>query len=285
MDKVSTTDTDSAASGDDSFLKDDEIVTTEGHPDKTADTSDDDDTSSTDDTDDNAPSDAVDDSTSDDKKSEEDKKTEEDAPAFDKDLDDWALKAGHGKLETDKERKLAQVARDSQRAFSRGKAAESKTADAIKTTSKTENQDDDTRTDDQKRLDNIEANQESETYQRRNTEYFLAMSEAGTPVTEEEGEMMAKILTEAKEQGDDAMVKSLLNNSKRWHQLAKVEISENSGDSDSSKTDEDIEKARLEERKRLEKRGQASSPSQSAKTNTPAKQKDEVKAIWDDDSI
>lgn len=209
--------------------------------------------------------------------------TDKDAPAFDKDLDSWAEKAGLGALETDKERKLAQIARDNQRDFSRRAASKAqaeslaqKAADAKKT------EDDDDEDPMVKRLNSVESELASERQNRKVSEYFAAMSDSKTPVTDQEAETMSALLETAAKDSGKAGVDFLLNNLGRWHKLARLEIAEQS---DSSEVDEAAEKARLEERERLAKISQSKSPTKSAKSTNPGKQKDEIAAIWEDDNL
>ena len=252
---------------------DENITTTEEAEDQSA-------ASSDLDTEDNAPSDSEEDSADD---KEADGATDKDAPAFDKDLDSWAEKAGLGKLETDKERKLAQIARDNQREFSKRQASKAQADDLAKKAAEvSKTQDDDDEDPMVKRLNALDNELATERQNRKVSEFFGAMAEGKTPVTDEEAQTMSTLLEAAAKDSGKAGVDFLLNNISRWHKLAKLELSEQS---DSSEVDEAAEKARLEERQRLAKISNSKSPAKSAKSINPAKQKDEVAAIWEDDNI
>lgn len=226
---------------------------------------------------DNAPSDSDDDSEDDDKSTTEKKAG---TPAFDKDLDDWAVKHGHEKPETDKERKLLQTIRNGQRNFTKSRQAEDKinkaADDAVKPDPKGKE-------DETARLDAMEANLASERYQRRNSEFFAAQALAGTPVSDAEAEAMSSLLTEYKEKDGKFGVEFLLNDIPRWHNLAKMGISTPTDKSE--ELDEAGKKAAQAERERIAKASKAKGPTKSAKQTTTAKQKSELDQIWDDDSI
>jgi len=231
---------------------------------------------------DNAPSDSED-ASADENKNSEAASDDKDAPTFDKDLDSWAEKAGLGKLESDKERKLAQIARDNQRDFSKRQASKAQADDlAKKAADASKTQDDDDEDPMVKRLNSVENALATERQNRKVSEFFTAMAESKAPVSDEEAEVMSTLLESAAKDSGKAGVDFLLSNISRWHKLARLEISERS---DSSETDEAAEKVRLEERQRLAKISNSKSPTKSAKTTTPAKQKDEVAAIWEDDNI
>ena len=271
MEEDSTTDATGVDSDDFDLSAEDNITST-----STADSSD----TSTDVDDDNAPSDA--DDTSDDDEST-DKSEAKDAPVLDKDLDDWAEKAGLGKPETERERRAVQIARDNQREFSRRQAAV-KSAKQLETvvdeTSKVGESDEN---DDpiMAKMNAIERQLAITDNNLRVSNFYNAMSEAGTPVSNEEAEVMGNLLKQTAETDGKAGVDFLLKDMSRWHKLAKLEMSNDNSDEVSEAT----EKARLEERQKLARKTQAKGPSTSAKNNAPAKQKDELSKIWEDDNI
>lgn len=229
---------------------------------------------------DNAPSDSDDDSGDDDKKSKTGDKTG--TPAFDKDLDDWAVKHGHEAPENDKERKLLQTIRNGQRDFSK-RQSEKKVTDAVGDAVKPDSSDDDSVDETQKRLDRMDATLASESYRRQATEYFLTQAQAGTPVPDAEGEAMATLLTEYKDKDGEFGVKFLLNDIPRWHRLARLGIS--SGSDNSEELGEAEKKAAQAERERIAKASKASGPTKSAKQQSPAEKKSEIEKIWEDDDV
>lgn len=277
MDKVSTPeepDVDDGLdlSGEDS--RDDAVDTS-------ADTTDDDANSNEGD-DDNGPS-GTDDESGDDDKSTTDKASSDKTPAFDKDLDKWMEDRGYDKPENDKERRLAQDTRNSQRDFSkRSEAAASakKIADNVTDTAKEEVDNDDDADPMAKRLATVEASLTTERQNRQISEFVYAMSEAGKPVTMAESDAMGELLAKTLKEDGKAGVDFLLKNIPRWHKLAAMDIG-----TDSVDTDAVSDKARKEERARIQKETNAGGPHKSAKNNAPVKGKDELTKIWEDDSI
>jgi len=245
--------------------------------DTSADSSDDDSSNTNDD---NAPSDSEDDSANDDKKSKTEDSADK-APTFDKDLDKWAEDRGYGPLENDKERRIAQDARNSQRDFSKraeASAQAKKLADNINQTAKEEIEDDADPL--AKDVAQLKADLMTERQNRQVSEFVFSMSEAGTPVTVEESDAMGELLAETLKTDGKAGVDFLIKNIPRWHKLAKLELGIGQPD-----TDEISTKARQEERERIKKETNAAGPNRSAKSNAPVKGKDELTKIWEDDSI
>lgn len=275
MDKVSTpeeTDVDSGLdlSGEDS--RDDSVDTS-------ADTTDDD---ASDSTDDSGPS-GTDDKSGDDDKSTTDKASSDKTPAFDKDLDNWMEDRGYGKPENDKERRIAQDARNSQRDFSKrseAAAAAKKIADNVTETAKVEVNNDDDADPLAKEVASLRSELTSEKQNRQISEYVYAMSESGKPVTMAESDAMGELLAKTLKEDGKAGVDFLLKNIPRWHRLAAMDLG-----TDKVDTDAISEKARNEERARVEKITNAGAPNRAAKTNSPAKPEDELTKIWKDDTI
>lgn len=246
--------------------------------DTSADSGDDDDTSDSD-TDDNAPSDA-DDESGDDDKSTTDKKTAK-APAFDKDIDAWAEKRGYGTDLTDRERRIAQDARNSQREVTKSaeakKAADkiSEAADKANPPAKDDKADPQT-----KRLDALERTLMTERDNRRISDYVTAMATTDTPVTEADVDAISNLLEKTLKTDGKAGVDFLLKDISRLHKLAQLDLG-----TDKVDTEAVSEKAKKEERARIEKKTKAAGPSRSAKNTVTSKTKDEVADIWADDSI
>lgn len=270
---VASTDDDLDLSGEDSRDDADDTTADSGDDSGTDDSNDDDGS------DDNAPS-GADDKSGDDEKST-DKSTDKKPPAFDKDLDKWAEERGYGSLETDKERRLAQDARNSQRDFSKrseaNKAAQ-KLADNVADSAKPDATDDDADplAKDVARLSN-ELNEERQN--RRLTEFFVARSDSGNPVTQEEADVMGDYLKKVAETDGKAGVNFLIKDISRWHSLTQAEM----GDDKSVNADEIAEKARKEERERIAKNSNAAGPTRSAKVTTPKKEVDALEKLWKDD--
>ena len=239
----------------------------------------DDDSSSDDTTDDNAPSDA-DDKSGDDDTSKESKSSDK-APAFDKDLDTWMEERGYGKPENDRERRIAQDARNSQRDFSKrseANAAAKKLADNITKTAKEEVGDD---------LDplakdvaNLKQELMTERQNRHLTEFVVGQIERGDPITEAETDAMGKLLAETAEKQGKAGVDFLTGDMDAWLYLARRNLGSDKADPNAIS-----EKAKQEERNRIAKEQKAAGPNRSAKTQTPVKQESELEQIWKDDSI
>lgn len=232
--------------------------------------------------DDNAPS-GADDKSGDDEKSTTDESDAKSAPALDKDIAEWAEKRGYGTDLNDRELKIAQDARNSQRSFSsrRSDAAEQakKLADNVAEVAKDAAKDDDADPLAQ-RLSQVEARLMTSEQNRQLSDYVYGMSEAGTPVTMAESDAMGELLTQTAKEDGKAGADFLLKHISYWHQLAK-----NGLGTDRVDTDSVAEKVRQEERARLEKANKAAGPNRSAKQVVPAKAKDEIKDIWEDDNI
>jgi hypothetical protein len=281
MDKVSTPDDAAIDAG---GTGDDFDISAEDHSqdivdDESADTSDVEDEISEDD---NAPSDSDEDS-ADDKTNTEESDEVDKTPTFDKDLDKWAEDRGYGTLETDKERRMAQDARNSQRSFSKRSEAAAqakKLADNIGETAKDEIADDADPL--AKEVAELKQGLTTERQNRQISEYVLAMSTTKTPVTEEVSDAMGELLAQTAKTDGQAGVNFLIGNIGRWHKLA---ISELGVGDDSTDIDAVSDKVRKEERARIEKKQSAAGPTRSAKTNIPAKQISELEKIWNDDDI
>lgn len=234
------------------------------------------------DVDDNAPSDAEDeDSGDDDKSTTGDDDDAGKAPVFDKDLDAWAEKRGYGPLENDRERRIAQDARNSQSDFTKRREAAAKLSKAAEETSVDKSKGDDDADPLAKEVGELRTELRTERQNRQLSEFLISASDAGTPVSTEEVEAMGEYLKKTHETDGETGVNFLLKDISRWHRLAALDMpAQNDGDTNAA-----ADKARQEERARLAKKTAAAGPNRSAKATTTAKAKDEVKSIWEDDSI
>lgn len=230
--------------------------------------------------DDNAPSDAEADSSDDDKSTTENDDAEK-APVFDKDLDAWAEKRGYGKLDTDKERRIAQDARNSQADFTRRREAAAKLSKAAADSTADKSKDDDDADPLAKEVGELRTELRTERQNRQLSEFLISSSDAGTPVSTEEVEAMGEYLKKTHDTDGETGVNFLLKDINRWHKLASLDMDKGT-EGDSS---EISDKVRAEERARLAKKTAAAGPSRSAKTTQPAKAANEVEAIWKDDNI
>lgn len=136
----------------------------------------------------------------DDKSGKTDDKGAEDNPAsqLDTDLDEWITKRGFKAPETDAEKQAYQDLRNEQRDFTRSRQAGADAAELDKEVSaaKTDNtpaasDEDDEPTEEQKRLDLIEANQERERTTRLQSEFYVT-----NKVTNDEHKQIMDVIKE-----------------------------------------------------------------------------------------
>lgn len=189
----------------------------------------------------------------------------------DDDLDQWAEKSGLGKLETDKERKLAQIARDNKREFHSKTQSKQAAADVDKTIAEVDPNKSKTKTDFddplERKVADLEAANREERELRQRSEYF-----AENKVTPEESTAMQAILKEKVDKAPDHKKEAVFNflsdpdNLAEWHEMAKARLATGTGD--------DVADAvREEERERLAKLSQTKSPERSATSTVPKGQK------------
>lgn len=207
----------------------------------------------------------------DDKKSTDDTKKTDDTPAstqLDDDLDDWIEKRGLPKPADDAQKQKYQDLRNEQREYTRSQQAKREAADAqnlsseIKNSKPTVNEEDDERTDEEKRLDKIEADLAEERTTRAQSEFYT-----DNKVTEEEHKAILDIYKErvnspASEEGKlrafdywsspDALPDLLA--------LARAKLASNT---DTSVIEDE---AARKERERIARESNAKSPSGAAKT-------------------
>jgi hypothetical protein len=238
--------------------------------------------------DDDQPSKSDDDKSEDDKKSDDDA-DDKDAPAskFDDDLDEWAEKRGLGKLENDKERQIAQLARDNQRDTRKGMQADKAKIDVnraiqdAKPEPKKDGEEDDERDPAEIRAERAEEIALEERNLRLRSEYFTENN-----ISDEESNAMGEILKEKVDKAADDKKSDVYDywtnpeNLADWHSLAKARVS---GNTDTSAIEE---KAAREERERIAKESNAKSPSRNASNRTSGEKSEEERRLenfsnWD----
>lgn len=217
----------------------------------------------------------------------------DDAPAssFDEDLDDWAVKRGFPKPESDEQRTAYQETRNEQREFTKTRQAEKAAADAkalgdevhSATPEGEEDEDDDELDPVEKRVKDLEADRNAERATRMQSEYILT-----NKVTTEEVTAMGKVLKEMVDKEDTPEEKKAAHaywtNPKRleqWHKLAKASMSDSETD-----TQVAVDEATQAERARIAKESKATSPGRGASATTsgaktPEQQRLERFSTWD----
>jgi hypothetical protein len=177
------------------------------------------------------------------------------ASQFDDDLDKWAEKRGYGKLETEKERRIAQDARNNQRDFHKGRGGDelnTQVEDVI-----SNGNDDDIR----QEIAILKARDMTRDYFDRNPN-----------AKEYESTMAELVKDEAEKRGDEAAY-WLAQDLDRLYTLAKSK--------GATATAEDIEKARREERESLAQKQAAGVAPSAATTQTAPPKEDAGKALRD----
>jgi hypothetical protein len=200
---------------------------------------------------------------------------DKDTPApFDTDLDDWIEKKGLAKPENDEQKRAYQDFRNSQREFTRAQQAKKDSDglhDAVKGAKddlkpKDGDDDDDERTDEQKRLDALEADRNNERTMRLQSEFYTE-----NKVSSDEHKTILEVLKEKidKAPTNAAKLKAL----DYWGSpealpdlldIAKARLAKATDTSDVA------DKAAQEERARIARESNAHSPSRSAKNNNPS---------------
>ena len=216
-------------------------------------------------------------------------KTEGTPASFDADLDQWAEKTGRPVPTTDYERSLLQDVRNSQREFSREKAAK-KAAEALdKSTAeqKPATKDDEYVDPLEKGLDDVKDQLAEERAIRARSEYFNQPEIRDSETLLEETTEMGVFLKEEMESASsDKERESIFNywtnprNTAKWHRMAKARLT------DSVDTSAIQEEAARKERERIERESRAGGPSGNASQHTTTEKTEDEKRLerfsnWD----
>ncbi len=217
------------------------------------------------------------------KESEAPKEPAAKVDTIDDDIDSWAEKAGHEKPETEKERKLLQKLRDSQREFTKGQQAK-KGTDQIKDVIRKEEEAAGPKKDDatdpiEKRLAAVEADRIEERTLRLRSEFFTANT-----ISDSTSQVMADIFKEkvalagtpeAKQRvidywSDPAQLQD-------WLDLAQAR------ESKSSDKESIASEAAKNERERIAREQNASGVNRSAKSTVTKDQDSALDKLWKED--
>ncbi len=214
---------------------------------------------------------------------------DESSAKFDDDIDDWAIKRGFPKPETDEQRAAYQKSRDEQRDFTRSRQAEKAAADAkslgkeIKGLKPKDDQEDDDLDPIEKRQNKIEAQLEEERNTRLQSEFYTDNS-----VTNDEHKVILDLIKEkiARPTTDEGKKRAF----DTWTSpdalpdlldLARARIASKGGDRSVIE-----EEAARKERERIAKESNANSPGPNARTRsdgkkTPEQERLERFSTWD----
>lgn len=183
-------------------------------------------------------------------------KTKDNTAKFDEDLDAWAEKRGYGKLETEKERRMAQDARNQQRNYHKERSKESQVENEVKDLYTTDNEE----------LDDVEIVKQNQA--RLETQLYIRDFFDANPEARQLEGKMAELVTEERKKYGVLAAQYLSQDLNRLYILAKA-------DSQSDIADQ----ARKDERQLLAKKQAAAPPEANAQNHQQSKTGDPAAAI------
>lgn len=200
---------------------------------------------------------------------------------FDKDLDTWAVNAGHDKPENDRERKLLQNIRNGSRDFTRQQQAKKSKTEFDSAAEEIEKdipaEEDDTIDPLERDIKELKADRDRERATRLQSEFFTEKA-----VSDSTGKLMGEILKEKVDKAPVGSKKQVLDYWSHPDQLPDLHELATARELQARGT-VDAEEAARKERERVEKESKNNVPSKNAQTTDakPAKDPTDPDIFWD----